>query len=232
MAPISTIGILAAMSVECRQVETLLNEKRCETFGPHTFNVGRLGGITVVLQQCGIGKVNAASGVTNLINRYHPDAVISSGCAGGIDASLRVGDVVASVAACHHDVYCGEDVERGQVQGLPRFFAGDERLLNVATHLQSEVRVMPGLICSGDRFVTDRSELDAIKALYPDGMAVDMESAAIAQVCHLYQVPFLSFRVISDTPGVEAHFQQYLNFWDTMAEKSFTITKQFLENIQ
>ena len=58
-----------------------------------------------------------------------------------------------------------------------------------------------------------------------------MESAAIAQVCHLWNVPMLSFRIISDTPGVEEHFDQYLNFWETMADKSFAVTKEFLSRI-
>lgn len=219
------------MSVERQQVEALLVEKQVETYGPNTFTIGRLGEHTIILQQCGIGKVNAATGVTNLIIRYQPDCVLSTGCAGGIDKVLRVADVVVGQEICYHDVFCGEDVELGQVQGLPRCFMGDERLLKVATSLQSDVRVVPGLICSGDRFVTDRAELDAIKSTYPDGMAVDMESAAIAHVCYLYKMPFLSFRVISDTPGADAHFQQYLNFWDTMAEKSFIITRRFLESI-
>ena len=226
-----TIGILTAMSVEHKQVEGILTDVRKEERGPQTFTIGRMGSHTVVLQQCGIGKVNAATGVTNMIIHYHPQCVISTGCAGGIDAVLRVGDVVASSETCYHDVFCGDDVELGQVQGLPRRFVGDAALLNIATSLQSDVRVVPGLICSGDRFVTDRAELDVIKASYPDGMAVDMESAAIAQVCHLYKVPFLSFRVISDTPGADEHFQQYLDFWGTMAEKSFTVTRQFLQSI-
>ena len=58
-----------------------------------------------------------------------------------------------------------------------------------------------------------------------------MESAAIAQVCHLWQVPFLSFRIISDTPGIKGHFDQYLNFWETMADKSFHVTREFLSKI-
>ena len=58
-----------------------------------------------------------------------------------------------------------------------------------------------------------------------------MESAAIAQVSHLFGIPFVSFRIISDTPGAEAHFEEYLNFWQTMADKSFTITHLFLENL-
>ena len=59
-------------------------------------------------------------------------------------------------------------------------------------------------------------------------MAVDMESAAIAQICHLYKIPFISFRIISDTPGVEQHLEQYQNFWGEMADRSFHVTETFL----
>ena len=58
-----------------------------------------------------------------------------------------------------------------------------------------------------------------------------MESAAIAQVCHLYRVPFISFRIISDTPGADAHWQQYENFWETMADRSFGVVRTFLESL-
>ena len=70
-----------------------------------------------------------------------------------------------------------------------------------------------------------------IKATYPEALAVDMESGAIAQTCHLLGVPFLSFRIISDTPGAEGHFEQYNDFWGTMAQRSFGVTKLFLENL-
>lgn len=67
--------------------------------------------------------------------------------------------------------------------------------------ITTETKLHGGLICSGDQFITDRTQLDKIKGRYPDGLAVDMESGALAQVCYLYDVPFLSFRIISDTPG-------------------------------
>ncbi|MBQ0060303.1 MAG: 5'-methylthioadenosine/adenosylhomocysteine nucleosidase, partial [Bacteroidales bacterium] len=73
--------------------------------------------------------------------------------------------------------------------------------------------------------------LYTIKEDWPDGLAVDMESGAIAQTCYLYNVPFISFRIISDTPGVEQHFEQYANFWETMANTSFGVTKTFLESL-
>ena len=175
--------------------------------------------------------MNAATGVTNLILNFLPDRIISTGVAGGIDEKLRIMDVVVGQNVCYHDVWCGEGCDPGQVQGMPTEFIGDPVMLRAASTLPTDVRIVPGLICTGDQFITAREELDRIKAAHPDGLAVDMESAAIAQVCHLYQVPFLSFRIISDTPGADAHFQQYLNFWDTMADKSFTVTKLFLESL-
>jgi len=226
-----TIGVLTAMNIEYRHVAAMLSETETVQSGPQKFLVGKMGESKVVLLQCGIGKANAASGVTNLIMTFHPDYVISTGAAGGIDTCLDVMDIVVGSEVCYHDVNCGDNCDPGQVQGLPRLFSGDQHLADIATALKTDVRVIPGLICTGDQFITNRAELDDIKKKYPQGLAVDMESAAIAQVCHLWQVPFLSFRIISDTPGIKGHFDQYLNFWDTMAEKSFRVTSEFLSRI-
>ena len=225
------IGIITAMSMEHEQVVRLLNEKKEYTGGPFSFTVGEAGGNTLILMQCGIGKVNAAAGAVELISRFQPDCIVSTGVAGGIDSCLKVMDVVASSHIVYHDVWCGEGNEYGQVQGLPTFFTGNETLLQCANSLTPATEGMTihnGLICSGDKFITDRAELDYITGRFPQGLAVDMESGAIAQVCHLYQVPFISFRIISDTPGSDEHWQQYTNFWGTIAERSFGITHQFL----
>ena len=226
-----TIGVLTAMSVEFKQIASILTDTKTEKIGPQEFLIGKLAGKTIVLLQCGIGKVNAATGVTNLIINFKPDSVVSTGVAGGIDTCLRIMDVVVSKQTCYHDVSCGDDVDPGQVQGLPRFFESDKAMAETAISLSSDVRIVPGLICTGDQFITNRNQLNVIKATYPDGLAVDMESAAIAQVCHLYDVPFVSFRIISDTPGAEEHFEEYLNFWQTMADKSFAVTRLFLNSL-
>lgn len=226
-----TIGVLTAMNVEFKQIASILTETKTEKIGPQDFLVGKLGDKTIVLLQCGIGKVNAASGVTNLIINFKPDSVVSTGVAGGIDACLKIMDVVVSTQTCYHDVICGDDVDPGQIQGLPRFFESDKAMAETAATLPSDVRIVPGLICTGDQFITNREQLNVIKATYPEGLAVDMESAAIAHVCHLYGVPFVSFRIISDTPGAEAHFEEYLNFWQTMADKSFSVTRLFLNSL-
>ena len=159
---------------------------------------------------------------------------MSTGVAGGIDACLKVTDVVASDSLVYHDVWCGDGNEYGQVQGLPAVYKGCAPLLEHALSLNKtglESRIHRGLICTGDRFITNRTELDAIKRRFPAGLAVDMESAAIAQTCYLYDIPFLSFRIISDTPGVEDHSSQYADFWGTMAERSFLTTWTFLSTL-
>lgn len=199
------------------------------------FTRGRIGGREVVLMQSGIGKVNAAWGTVMMVEGYRPDCVVSTGCAGGVDAGLGVMDVVVGREVMYHDVWCGPGNAIGQVQGMPREFVGDEHLVSVAERLNADAdhgaRVLCGLICTGDRFITDPAELRRIKTSFPLCLAVDMESAAIAQVCHIMEVPFVSFRVVSDTPGCDRHFEQYTNFWGEMAARSFEITKRFIANI-
>ena len=232
------IGIITAMQVEHDQIEALLTdcaELPAATFGAPPVLTGRLGDHTVVLAMSGIGKVNAALTAASLIAVHRPDAMISTGCAGGLAPEPGVMGVVAAASTVYHDVWCGEGNAYGQVQGLPARFDADARLLAVARDLADdsavETPVCCGLTCTGDKFITDPVELKAVLGAFPEALAVDMESAAIAHACHLHNVPFLSFRVISDTPGAEAHWEQYQDFWGTMADRSFGITRTFLSRI-
>ena len=226
-----TIAIINAMQKEHEQLAGLLTETETVTDGPFSFVTGTFNHQRMVLMQSGIGKVNAAVGAVELIRRYAPDALVNTGVAGGIDSRLQVADVVVGERVVYHDVDCGPETEPGRVQGLPLYYEGDAGLLQAARLVEADVRLLDGLICSGDQFITDRQQLADIKARFPEALAVDMESGALAQVCHLYHVPFLSFRIISDTPGADKHFDQYLNFWEVMAEKSFGVTRSLLETI-
>lgn len=223
------IGIITAMSSEQKQLANQLDHKKELTEGPFSYIEGNIQDNEIVLMQCGIGKVNAAAGTVELIRNFHPDCIISTGVAGGIDTCLKVMDVVASQEIVYHDVWCGEGNEYGQVQGLPATFKGNGTLLQTALSLNTTTKIHGGLICTGDKFITDRNELNEIKSKFPDGLAVDMESGAIAQTCYLYHVPFISFRIISDTPGADNHTEQYQNFWGEMADRSFGVTASFLK---
>ena len=223
------IGIITAMSSEQKQLANQLENPTERKEGPFTYTEGTIKNNTIILMQCGIGKVNAAAGAVEMIRNFAPDCIISTGVAGGIDSCLNVMDVVVSSRIVYHDVWCGEGNAYGQIQGLPLYFTGNETLFQCAISLDTETAIHGGLICSGDKFITDRQELETIKANFPEGLAVDMESASIAQVCHLYEVPFISFRIISDTPGAEKHLEQYKNFWGEMADRSFHVTEAFLK---
>ena len=217
------IGIITAMSSEQKQLANQLTEIKESSKGPFSYIEGKINSNEIVLMQCGIGKVNAAAGTVEMINNFQPDCIIS------IDTCLKIMDVVVSRNIVYHDVWCGEGNAYGQIQGLPTFFEGNETLYNTAMSLDTETAIHGGLICTGDKFITDRKELDEIKSNFHEGLAVDMESASIAQICYLYKVPFISFRIISDTPGAENHFDQYLNFWGEMANRSFKVTETFLK---
>ncbi len=208
------IGIIVAMDKELKQLQSLFTEGN------------------VRVEKCGIGKVNAALGAQRMIQEFHPDVIISSGCAGGNGPEVKLQDVVVSAELAYHDVYCGRAIDDttvyGQVQGLPARFVPDPALLEKAVQIPS---VHPGLIVTGDWFVDSREKMREIVSHFPDAKAVDMESCAIAQACYIHHVPFISFRVVSDKPLEDSDASQYHDFWDTVAEQSFHVTRTFVESI-
>lgn len=231
------LGILTAMTSEHDQLASLLDNRSTIKHDLFEYTMGTLANNQIILRQCGFGKVNAALGAAELIKSFSPDCIISTGVAGGIDKCLDVMDVVVSSQIVYHDVWCGMGCDYGQVQGLPTFYQGDWKLVETALRLNEQednkTKIHAGLICTGDQFITNREELDKIKGHFPAGLAVDMESASIAQTCYIYKVPFVSFRIISDTPGAtENHANQWKNFWTEIADRSFGVTKAFLQNIK
>ena len=217
------IGIIVAMDKEYAQLKEI-----AASIQKHE----------IVLAKCGIGKVNAALGAAEMIRQHHPDVIISSGCAGGNGDDINIQDVVVSSQLVYHDVYCGRAVDDttiyGQVQGLPARFEADAHLLEVAKSLNlqpSTLNLHPGLIVTGDWFVDSREKARSIIELFPEAKAIDMESAAIAQTCYIYKVPFISFRVISDIPLRDTDASQYHDFWNTIADRSFQVTKTFVESL-
>ncbi len=186
----------------------------------------------IVLQKCGIGKVNSAIGTVEMIREHRPDLIISSGCAGGADKNLNVMDVVVARECAYHDAYCGDNCEYGQILGMPARFKAPEELVEKALTLNtdgSQMNIVDGLTVSGEWFVDSKDKMRSILEHFPDAEAVDMESCSIAQTCFRYNVPFLSFRVISDVPLKDTKASQYFDFWDRVAQDSFEVTKNFVE---
>ena len=195
-----TYGIIVAME---KEFEALLGKR-----GNFEFGRTESGNRFVVLVS-GIGKVNAAVAAYRLIKDFEADEVLSLGCAGGMEYSVRVGDVVIGESYCYHDVWCGEPNERGQVQGHPMIYGS-----NAGKWASLVENPKCGLIVTGDALVENEIMADAIiQTIQMNPLAVDMESAAIAQVCDTYGTPFTSIRVISDNPRFGFHAKEYRDFW-------------------
>lgn len=214
------IGVIVAMDKELQQLQHLFDNSR------------------IIVEKCGIGKVNAAIGASEMIRKHRPDVIISSGCAGGNGNDINVQDVVVGKEVSYHDVYCGTAIDNttiyGQVQGMPARYQADAMLLEKARSLSlttSHISLHEGLIVTGDWFVDSKDKMRSIIEKFPEAKAVDMESAAIAQTCHIYKVPFISFRVISDIPLRDTDASMYHDFWATIAENSFQVTKSFIESL-
>lgn len=217
----SHIAILGALPVEIEQVVDALENKTEETIhGVHFFS-GKLHGTPVVASVTGAGKVNAAITATVLIEHFKPQCVIFTGVAGALNPSLGPGDIVIGVKTAQHDLMKVEDdgregmTVRSPITGkeCPEFFECDQNLLDAArgvvqkrTEDPSEKgggkgegsQIREGIIVSGDAFVaSDQMKTELHRRL--GAAAVDMESAAVAQVCHVYGIPFVAIRSFSDS---------------------------------
>ena len=169
--------------------------------------------------QSGIGFVNAAGAATSAIVRSGSlegvvPTVISAGTAAGMGPDIEIGDVVAGSEYVNLDADARVFGYRlGQVPGMPASFHADEALTEVAVAYGTSVAsdggwaVRPGLIASSDAFMTAERVI-GVRSAFADVVdvdAVDMESMAIAQTCHVHHVPFVSVRGISDLAGPDAH---------------------------
>ena len=184
----------------------------------------------ITLIKSGIGKVNASIAALTAIQNG-ADIVITTGLAGGIDSSLSQGDIVLADKIAYHDVYCGEPNSIGQVQGFPLYYELSSSIIKSNIKDIESGYFKLGLILTGDQFVTAKDQLLKIKSDFPQGMAVDMESAAIAQVCHIYQKECISLRIISDVVGKVNQEEQYRNFWDSIPTQSAEMIDVILRNI-
>ncbi|HWS59253.1 MAG TPA: 5'-methylthioadenosine/S-adenosylhomocysteine nucleosidase [Actinotalea sp.] len=184
-------------------------------------------GREVLLVQCGIGLVNAASATAVAIHLSAPRTVISAGSAGGMGAAVRVGDVVVG----DRYVYAGADARAfgyalGQVPGMPPVYEGHPELVAAAGAEHPGLRVHIGTMLSGDSFV-DATSVDAVREAFPHALSTDMESTALAQTAHVHGVPFVSVRGVSDLCGPVAG-EDFLAHVDDAAVRSADVVLRLL----
>ena len=239
-------AILSALSQEQHGLIELLQQPQKITHAGRDFWQGDLHGQSVVLAVSKIGKVAAATTSAALIERFGVGRIVFTGVAGGLGAGINVGDVVVATDFVQHDMDASPLFARYEVPlyGQTRFVSDavlSALLFQAAGAAMASAITMPGarvhrgLIASGDRFVSGAGESTALRtALAGAGhevLAVEMEGAAVAQVCHDYGVAFAAVRTISDRADDSAHVD-FPTFMDQVASRyARAIIERFLRSL-
>jgi adenosylhomocysteine nucleosidase len=251
MADDATIGLICAIPQELNHLRSALQGAQAEEIGGFRFDRGALEDRPVVLAEAGIGKVNTATVATLLADRFGAGLIAFSGVAGGLDPSLDIGDVVIAARAVQHD--CGV-IENGVLQpyhaGHVPFFNPTPRLGYDAdpallARLRPVVeglelpplsrraggpghrpRIVFGTILSGDQFIHCEATRERLHLEFR-AQAVEMEGAALAQVCERLRRPWLNLRAVSDLAGRESRFD-FAAFVDEVAASSALILRRVL----
>lgn len=194
------IGIIFAMNEELNALKKYLTINKTNKIYDLEFIEGTINDISCVLVECGIGKVNAARCTQVLIDNYKLDYVLNIGVAGGVDTSLKIGDIVVGERLVQHDFdITAFDHEKGYIPNIgDKFIDASKELIELSKKSNNLVKY--GVIASGDIFCTEVKMSNKINNKF-NALCVEMEGAAVAQVCFLCNVPFLIIRSISDVPN-------------------------------
>lgn len=193
------IGIMCATQQELEPLLARLQNKREEVRLMRSFVTGEYAGLTVTAVIGGVGKVNGAITAQTLIQNFGVEKILFTGLAGGLDDTIKIGDVVIGAEVLHHDLDM-KLMENDQFPGMPTdYFRGDPELLELCRGLGDNLRF--GRIVTGETFITAKERDGIIERFHPQ--CVDMESAAVAQVCWFFRVPLLVIRALSDNADEE-----------------------------
>jgi len=250
--PQEVTAILGAFEVEVAMLEDQLADKRQWRIEGMKFSAGKFKGRQAVIAWTGVGKVNAAMTTTLLIEHFRPREVIFTGIAGAVNAELEPGDIVIAQKTAHHDsgVLRDDGLQyrgaRNPMDGWrnPVFFEADQRLLAAARQASKKVKfetintttgeraphVLEGVVVTGDVFVASPKKcLQLRQELNAD--AVEMEGAAVAQICYQQVTPCIVIRSISDSAD-EGAIQDTQMFYIMAARNSSSLVGEIVALLQ
>lgn len=195
------IGIIAAMDEEVEVIKLRMKNIVTKSLFKIKFVEGTINSTNVVLVKCGVGKVNAARVTQILISNYNLIYIINVGSAGALNSSLEIGDIVVANKLVQHDFDISTfGHKKGYVPGIGNEIKVNQKLINKIRNIKKEFNdsnLIFGTIASGDVFVQDLNMKEKIENDF-SADCVEMEGAAIAQVCFMDEIPFLVIRSISD----------------------------------
>ncbi len=196
------IGIIVAEPEEMEAVKNIMKNIEIKNIYEFKVVIGEINNKTYILIKSGVGKVNAARTAQILIDKFNIEYIINVGSAGALNDKLNIGDIVIGSKLVQHDF----DVtafgrEKGYISGVGKFFESDLEIIKKAKEIKiKDINIVLGTIASGDIFCTDVKMKERIRKEF-NADCVEMEGAAIAQVCFLNKVPFIIIRSISDIPN-------------------------------
>ena len=210
-----SIGIIVATDEELIETKNIMDSFEEKNVFELTFIKGKISNKKVIAVKCGIGKVNAARTTQILIDKFDVDKIINIGAAGGVNPDLKIQDIVIGERLVQYDfdVSSSGDYEKGEIQGVGKYIKSDYELINVCRRvlekrIEKDVNVIIGTIATADIFCSDPEDARRAREEF-EADCVEMEGAAVAQVCYLDKVPFLVIRGISDTPDGENEMEYY-----------------------
>lgn len=228
-----TFGIIAAMQEEMQEIEKIMQHK--ENIKLYNLNIikGKINEYNIVLVEAGVGKVNAGRVTQILIDNFKIDAIINVGSAGSATDELNIGDIVIGKKLVQHDFdITAFGHQKGYISNVGQFIESDDKLVlkmkqTIEKIEKDEFKIKIGTIASGDIFCTESKMREKIRNKF-NADAIEMEGAAIAQVCKLDEIPFIVIRSISDKPNGknEITFEQFL---EKASKRCAEIIKVFFE---
>lgn len=221
------VGIICAGDEELEPFLRRMGKTAVSQKAMLSFHEGRAAGFSAAALFCGVGKVNAAAATQILIDDYGVDAVINAGTAGGMDESVGLFDTIVAETTFYHDVDDGILTEFHPWLPAARFEADPLLLAAAGRVCRRNAKVRRGLIVTGDRFV-DGGMRSLLNREYAP-LAADMETAAVAHVCHVNAIPFLAVRCITDTsvcPGQDAFEKNCARASEIAADIVFEILRE------
>lgn len=230
------VALIGAMDQEIDLLKQSMDAVEKISMAGFDFYTGVLHSVNIVLLKSDIGKVNAAIGTSILLQQFKPDYVLNTGSAGGTDQALTPGDVVIGVEMLQHDVdVTAFEYVPGQIPGMPARFAADAALIECAEKVllhwpDQKANIVKGAIASGDRFMHNPTEVQAMMRQFNDVKAVEMEGAAIAQTCFRFNTPFLVIRALSDIAGQSSDVTFY-EFIEIASKHSATMVAAIVKEL-
>lgn len=226
-------GIIVAMQEEMKEIENIMTEKENQKIYELDFIKGKINSTEVVLVEAGIGKVNAARTAQILINKFNIDAIINVGTAGSANEELDIGDIVIGSKLVQHDFdLTGMGYSKGYIKNLGQYMESDNELIKkmeqtILTMQDNKFKIKIGVIASGDIFCTSLEMKKKIRTDF-NAEAIEMEGAAIAQVCKLDNIPFIVIRSISDNPNGNNNIT-FKEFLEKASRRCAIVIKEFLD---